>query len=157
MKISFRQFVEQNVPGTHNDGPGGAFNLGTGGAFITSDQSGSETQSNLTPVLPAYELTTQVVPHTKFTGKIAQIKEYQDPYKTQVQIRVEQKIQRKTADGKLVNVVKSETILINTDQYRTMQIMNGGKKPKEGDVAIITLLRLPNDQKSQATVMGMRY
>ena len=157
MKLSFRQFVEQNVPGTHNDGPGGAFNIGTGGAFITSDQSGSETFSNRTPYLPAYELTAQVAPHTKIVGKIAQIKEYQDPYKTLVQIRIEQEIISKSSEGNPVKIIKPETIMLNTDQYRTMQTMNGVRKPREGDMATITLLRLPNDQKSQATVMGILY
>lgn len=153
MKLSFRQFMEQNIPGTHNDGPGSSFNFGTGGAFITSDQSGSETQSNLTPVLPAYELITQVAPHTDIFGKIAQIKDHQAPYKTQVQIRIN--LSSDPVSYKPNG--KSETILINTNQYRVAQKANGGREPKEGDKIAATLLKLPSDNVNTVNVLGIRY
>lgn len=153
MELSFRQFVEQNVPGTHNDGPGGAFNIGTGGSFITSDQSGSETFDNRSPYFPSYELTAQVAPHTTIYGTITQIKEHQPPHKTMVQIRIN--LSSDSVSYKPNG--KSETILINTDQYRTIQKMNGGRKPRAGNKTMVKLLRLPEDHTSEANVMGMLY
>jgi hypothetical protein len=137
MELSFRKYVEQNVPGYHLDGGGGA--------FVTSDQTGSETWNNATPYHPSYELMSQIAPHSIKHGRVTQIKEYQPPKKTLVQILLQ------TTDG------KSEQIFLSTDQYRTAQKMNAGRKPRVGDMMTVPFLRLPGDNKSTATIMGIRY
>lgn len=147
MEMSFRKFIEQNVPGYHNDGPGGA--------FVTSDQSGSETFKNTTPYHPSYELMASVAPHSIKYGKIVQIKEYQPPKKTQVQITLHQQQNKYLPPRKKQD--KYESIFLNTDQYRTMQKMNAGRKPKVGDMITVALLRLPGGDSSPGTIMGVTY
>jgi hypothetical protein len=138
MEMSFRKYLmEMNVPGPHLDGGGGA--------YVTSDQSGSETWKNTSPYLPSYELTAQVAPHDIVYGRVAQVKEYQPPKKTLVNIRLE------TPRG------RQENIYLNTDQYRLAQRINAGRKPNVGDMMSVPFLRLPGDYKSKSTIMGMRY
>jgi hypothetical protein len=55
MVMSFKQFLEANVPGHHLDGKGGFF-TGRNGSIITSDQSGSEQYDNRDKFLPSVDM-----------------------------------------------------------------------------------------------------
>jgi hypothetical protein len=88
--FSFKKYIktieEQNTIGYHNDG--GGFNapmLRSGGSYITSDQSGSESDPGKNSIgypqfLPSLDMTVpQEVPTVQRTAKIRLIEKHKNP------------------------------------------------------------------------------
>jgi hypothetical protein len=82
IELNFKQYMEQNTVGYHNDGPGSGFRQ-SGGSYLTSDQTGSETWGNTFGhplTLPSYDFALpSVVPTIKKSGKIKFIQDKENP------------------------------------------------------------------------------
>jgi hypothetical protein len=143
MEMSFRKFMEMNVPGYHNDG--------ASGAFVTSDQSGSEQHNNRLPFLPSYELTTIATPQDLQHGIIHNIQWHKKPHTTKVMLRIK-------------TPTRMEDLALSTPEYNKMKEMNNGREPRNGDAITVLFQRIPGDNRPEwngkpntPKIMGILY
>jgi len=154
MELSFKKYLEQIVPGVHNDGPGGGFaQPSNAGSYLTSDQAGSEQHKNDIPFLPSYELTVQTTPTTVTHGVIAKIDWASKNRRSVIGIRIKS------------NNNRAEDVSLTRDQYDKMREMNQGRHPRVGDNISVTFQRHPSDRRQKkidgsinsSTVLGIKY
>jgi hypothetical protein len=153
--MNFRQFLEMNVPGVHNDGPGGGFANNSGGAYLTSDQTGSESglYGKSQPLLPSYDLTAQLLPTVTKTGRVTKYDPNSQEKGSAITLRMQ------TDDH------KAENIALSRDQWDTMKKMNGGREPGIGQRITVTFQRKKGDRRQNiwdgspnaSPILGISY
>lgn len=126
--MRFRDFIEQNTIGYHNDGAGSGFSP-SGGAYLSTSMTGSkasETQdfSGHPPDMPGTDLQ---LPTVKRTGRIDVVEKKKNP----IYIRMQ--------DG--------TQLFFTWDEYKRIK----GKEPERGDIMSVLFQRLPGDQSKEAS------
>ncbi len=129
----FRDFIklqEQNVPGYHLDGPGGPFNQNNGGAYLSTDQTGSEqipTFIGHAQHLPGIDITFPgKIPFVKRTGTIRFIELTKNP----IVIRL--------SDGTQLH--------LSWDEFKRIK-----QKPEIGKTMTVILQRKENDKSKSVS------
>lgn len=126
--MRFKEFIEQNTIGYHNDGPGSGFSP-TGGSYLSSDWSGSEASDTMQlsghpPHLPGLDLQ---LPTVKKTSKINILEKNKNPIYIQLE------------DG--------TKLYFTWDEFKKIK----GKKPERGDIMSVTFQRLPHDNSKEVS------
>lgn len=130
--MNFRQFLEQNTVGTHNDGPGSGFNP-SGGSLLQSDFTGSEGTPKTTGNalhLPSLDLG---LPSVNKTGVIKHLELKKNPIFIML------------SDG--------------TKLYFTLDEFNRipGEIPKVGKRMTVKFMRNPNDKTKTTSQIQQIY
>ena len=126
--LEFKKFLEQNSLGVHLDGPGGPFNQNHGGAYLSTDQTGSEqipTFTGRAQNLPGTDITfPNKIPFVKRTSRISFIERNKNP----INIRL--------SDG--------TQLYLTYDEYKRIK-----EEPEIGKTMTVIFQRKEND-RSQA-------
>jgi hypothetical protein len=126
--LSFREFIlkEENTVGYHNDGPGGGF-IKTGGAYLSTDQTGSEQNPTLGMLghsqwLPGLDLA---IPTISVSSQVALVERNKNPILVLLR------------DGTRLN--------FSWDQFKRIE----GCEPMRGKQMTVTFQRNPKAGKTE--------
>ena len=119
--LKFKEYIrliEQNTVGYHNDGPGSGF-YGHGGAYRSSDQTGSEQPNNYTGHsghLPSIDLELLALPTVTRTSIIRVVERNRNPVRIQLDdgtrlFMQEDDVRRLERKGHMVEVGKTAKVV----------------------------------------------
>jgi hypothetical protein len=134
-----------NIPGTHNDGN----RSGNAGAYMTSDQTGSEQRRKTLqnqPHHPSYDLTISTLPSVQVNGTVRDIDWFSNANKSSI--------------GLTVSMPNHQTTRLNLtrDQWDRMKDLNNGAEPKQGNNITVLMQRHPTDlRQTPSKVLGIKY
>jgi len=126
--LTFREFLEQNTVGYHNDGPGSGF-VQTGGAYLGSDQTGSEQDPTKAMLghpqwLPSLDFA---IPTVSRTSTVAFVERNKNPILVMLQ------------DGTKLH--------FSWDQFKRIE----GSEPERGKQLTVTFQRNPKAGKEETS------